>query len=114
MSSINHTSITGNVVRKPELRVTAAGNRVLSFTVAVDEARKQADGTYADHTSYIDCTLFGKRAEALADIIGRGDRVAVDGRLHQSRWEADGTKRSKIEVVADDVEVMRARKGDAS
>ena len=68
MSSINHTSITGNVVRKPELRATAAGNRVLSFTVAVDEARKQDDGTYADHASYIGCALFGKRADMMPSL----------------------------------------------
>ena len=110
MSSINHISITGNIARKPELRATATGNKVLSFTVAVDEARKQADGTYADYASFIDCTLFGNRAEALADIVGQGDKVAVQGRLHQSRWDAEDGKRSKLEVIASDVDLMQ-RKG---
>ena len=111
--SINRVFITGNLTRDSELRTTAAGMSVLGFSVAVNRAKDQATGEWKDRPNFIDCTVFGRRADALAKLLGKGQKVAVAGRLRQTTWERDGQKRSKLEVVADDVELMSRRDGGA-
>lgn len=108
--SINSVSISGNITRDSELRSTHGGMAILSFSVAVNERRKEGDGTWKDYPSYIDCTLFGRRAESLSKYLLKGTKVAVAGKLRQSRWQAqDGTNRSKVEVVVDTLEFMSSR-----
>lgn len=109
--STNHVSISGNIVRRPAMRKTASGTAVASFTVAVDERRRDAEtGEWASHASFIDCALFGKRAEAVKGFIKPGAKVAIDGKLRQSTWEQDGSRRSKLEVIVDDIEIMSSGK----
>lgn len=105
--SINSVSISGNLVRDPELR-DAAGTAVLGFCVAVnDRAKNQRTGEWEDRPNFIECVMFGRRAEALADRLAKGMKVAVSGKLRYSSWEAkDGQRRSKVEVAADEVEFM--------
>ena len=101
---MNSVNISGNLTRDPELRQTKAGSAVLSFTVAVNERKKnQQTGQWEDVPNYVDCIAFGNYASALANLISKGSKVAVSGRLHYSSWEKDGHKRSKLEVVADEV-----------
>ena len=111
---INRVNISGNLTRDPELRTTAGGTQVLTFGVAVnDRVRDQQTGQWGDRPNFVDCIVFGNRAPALADILHKGAKVAVDGKLRYSAWEAkDGTKRSKLEVVVDEVEFMSARGND--
>lgn len=111
---INSVSITGNLTRDPELKATAGGAGVLSMGVAVNERRKDpATGEWGDYPSFVDCVVFGNRAEALARILAKGAKVAVHGRLRQDRWQdQDGRNRSRIEVVADEVDLMQ-RSGEA-
>lgn len=112
--AVNSVSITGNLTRDPELKATAGGAGVLSMGVAVNERRKDpATGEWCDYPNYVDCVVFGNRAEALARILAKGSKVAVHGRLHQDRWQdQDGRNRSRIEVVADEVDLMQ-RSGEA-
>lgn len=107
--AINRVCISGNLTRDPELRQTAGGSQVLGVGVAVNDRRKnQQTGQWEDVPNFVDCVVFGNRAEALAAILHRGDKVAIDGRLRYSSWEAkDGTRRSKLEVVAEGVELMQ-------
>ena len=109
--SINRVNISGNLTRDPELRSTASGTQILSFGVAVNDRRKnQQSGEWEDYPNFIDCIVFGNRAPALADILHKGAKVAVEGKLRYSSWEAkDGTKRSKLEVVVDEVEFLSSR-----
>lgn len=107
--AINNVTISGNLVADAKLARTQNGNAVLNFTVAVNDRRKDAQGNWTDFPNFIDCFTFGKRAEALASILTKGLRVAVCGKLSQQRWEKDGQKRSKIEVVASDIEFMTTR-----
>lgn len=108
--SINRVNISGNLTRDPELRVTAGGMGVLGFGVAVNDRRKnQQTGQWEDVPNYIDCVMFGARAESLSRILEKGMKVAVEGKLRWSQWEKDGQKRSKIEVVAEEVELMQVR-----
>lgn len=106
--SINRVSLSGNLTRDPELRMTKGGKQVLSFGLAVnDRMRNQQTGAWEDRPNFVDCIIFGKRAEAVNRYIQKGSKVAVEGRLRYSSWEAkDGSRRSKLEVVIDEIEFM--------
>lgn len=110
--SINRVIISGNLTRDPELRSTASGLPVLSFGVAVNDRRKnQQTGEWEDCPNFIDCTMFGARAESLSRYLSKGTKVSIEGKLRWSQWERDGQKRSKIEVIVDELEFMSSRKG---
>ena len=112
--SINRVIISGNLTRDPELRSTAGGMPVLGFGVAVNDRRKnQQTGEWEDYPNFIDCTMFGARAEALTRYLNKGTKVSIEGKLRWSQWEREGQKRSKIEVIVDELEFMSSR-GDSS
>ena len=112
--SINRVFISGNLTRDPELRATQGGTSVLRVGLAVnDRARNQQTGEWEDRANFVDCVVFGKRAEALAGMLAKGQRVAIDGRLRYSSWERDGQRRSKLEVVVDELEFMSSKQGGA-
>ena len=105
--SINRVVISGNLTRDSELRSTSSGMSVLGFGVAVnDRRRNQQTGEWEDYPNYIDCTMFGARADSLHRYLVKGTKVAIEGKLRWSQWERDGQKRSKIEVIVDDLEFM--------
>jgi single-strand DNA-binding protein len=106
--SINKAIITGNLTRDAELRTTPSGTSVLSIGVAVnDRRRNQHTGEWEDYANFVDCTLFGRRAESLAQYLKKGTKVAVEGRLHYSSWEdGNGNRRSKLDVTVDEIEFM--------
>lgn len=105
MQGLNTVSIGGNLCRDAELRATASDMAVLTFSVAVNESRKnQQTGEYEDYPNYVDCTMFGRRAESVSRYLTKGTYVALTGRLHQNRWQnKDGQNRSKLEVTADNI-----------
>ncbi len=109
--SINRVMISGNLTRDPELRSTASGMAVLNLGVAVNDRRKnQQTGEWEDYANFIDCVMFGSRAEAIAQYLSKGTKVAIEGKLRYSTWEnQQGDKRSKVEVVVDDIEFMSSR-----
>ncbi|WP_307739890.1 single-stranded DNA-binding protein [uncultured Parolsenella sp.] len=108
--SINRVNITGNLTRDPELRATQGGTQVLHLGVAVnDRRRNQQTGNWEDYPNFIDCVMFGTRAEAISRYLRKGTKVAIEGKLRYSSWERDGQKRSKIEVVVDEIEFMSSR-----
>ncbi len=110
--SINRVNITGNLTRDPELRATSGGTQVLHLGVAVNDRRRNPQtGNWEDYPNFIDCVMFGTRAEAIARYLSKGTKVAIEGRLRYSSWERDGQKRSKIEVVVDEIEFMSSRQG---
>lgn len=111
--SINRVNISGNLTRDPEMRCTASGMQVLSFGVAVNDRAKDANGKWVDRPNFIDCTMFGARAEAVSRYISKGSKVAIEGKLRWSQWEKDGQKRSKIEVIVDEIEFMSRREDGA-
>ena len=108
--SINKVMISGNLTRDPELRSTASGLPVLGFGVAVNDRRKnQQTGEWEDYPNFIDCTMFGARAESLSRFLSKGTKVSIEGKLRWSQWEREGQKRSKIEVIVDELEFMSGR-----
>lgn len=108
--SINQVSITGNLTRDPELRATQGGTAVLSFGIAVNDRRKNASGHWEDVPNFFECVTFGNRATALSDILTKGMKVAIAGKLHYSSWEKDGQKHSKVDIIANEIELMQNRK----
>lgn len=110
---MNSVCISGNLTRDPELRATTGGMSVLTFSVAVNERRQNRNGEWEDYANYIDCTMFGRRAESLSRMLMKGTKVAVQGSLRYSSWERDGQKRSKLEVIASDVDVMPKPRSEA-
>lgn len=107
--SINRVVVSGNLTRDPELRVTPGGTQVLGFGVAVnDRRRNQQTGEWEDYPNFIDCTMFGNRAEALSRILHKGMKVAIEGKLRYSSWEDKngGGRRSKVEIIPDEVVLM--------
>jgi len=108
--SINKVLISGNLTRDPELRATATGMPVLGLGIAVNDRRKnQSTGEWEDYPNFIDCTMFGSRAESISNYLSKGSKVAIEGKLRWSQWERDGQKRSKLEVIIDEIEFLSAR-----
>ena len=98
--SINRVNITGNLTRDPELRATAGGTQVLSFGVAVNDRRRNPQtGEWEDYPNFVDCTMFGTRAEAVSRFLAKGNKVAIEGKLRYSSWERDGQRRSKLDDI---------------
>ena len=106
--SINIVTISGNLTRDPELR-QAGNTSVLSFGVAVNDRRRNPQsGQWENVPNFVDCIVFGSRADALAGLLHKGSKVAIDGKLRYSSWEGkDGKKRSKLEVVVNELELMQ-------
>lgn len=108
--SLNTCTESGRLGKAAELRYTTNGVAVVTFSIAVDERRKQADGSYQDEANWFQCVMFGKRAEALQPYLTKGTKLSLVGHLRQSIYEHNGQKRSSVEIVVDDVELMNARR----
>lgn len=107
MAVDNTVTITGNAGREPELRYTPNGQAVATFGVAVSRRwQNRQTQEWEEATSWFDVTCWSQLAENVAESVGRGTRVTVTGRLDQRTWETpEGDKRSKVEIVADDVAI---------
>ena len=105
MAPGNTVNIVGNVTRDPELRFTPSGQAVANFGVAVNRRwQNRQTQEWEEAVSFFDVTCWGQLAENVAESIQKGTRVVVDGRLDQRSWETEqGDKRSKVEIVADEV-----------
>lgn len=108
--SINKVVISGCLTRDPELRSTQGGMDILALGVAVNDRRKnQQTGEWEDCPNFVDCVMFGTRAKSVSRFLSKGSKVAIEGKLRWSQWERDGQKRSKIEVIVDEIEFMTSR-----
>lgn len=104
---INKVFLSGNLTRDPELRATASGTQVLEFGLAVNErVRNQQTDVWEERANFFSCIVFGRRAEALSRYLAKGAKVSIEGPLRHSVWERDGAKRSKVEVIVDELEFM--------
>lgn len=102
--------VSGNLTRDASVRQSQVGTTVLGFGVAVNDRRRNAQtGEWEDYPNFIDCTMFGQRAQAISPHLTKGVKVAIEGKLRYSSWERDGQKRSKIEIVVEDLEFMSRR-----
>ena len=108
--SLNTCTISGYLGKAAELRYTNSNLAVVTFSIAVNEREKQADGRYQDVPHWFDCVMFGKRAEALQPYFAKGSKLSLIGHLRQHKWEKDGKRYSRVEIVVDDVDPMNARR----
>jgi len=110
MVAFNRVILAGNLVRDPETRFLPSGLAVTSFGLAVNH-RYKSNNEVKEEVSFFDVVVFGKMGENCAEYLSKGRPVLVEGRLRQRRWEADGVKRSKIEIVADNVQFLGSPRG---
>jgi single-strand DNA-binding protein len=104
MAFDNSVTVVGNVTRDPELRFTPSGAAVATFGLAWNRRSTNARGETEEQVSFFDVTCWRQLAENVAESLAKGSRVVVYGRLEQRSWETnDGEKRSKVEIIADDV-----------
>jgi single-strand DNA-binding protein len=107
--SFNQVILMGNLTRDPELRTTPNGQNVCSFSLALNRSYKGADGNWQEATDYVDIVAWAGLGERVAQYVTKGRPVLVNGRLQSRSWEQDGNKRSKVEVVANDVTFLGSR-----
>jgi len=112
--SFNQVILMGNLTRDPELRQTPNGQNVVSFSLALNRSYKDSSGEWQEATDYIDCVAWAGLAERVAQYLSKGRRAMVVGRLQSRSWEQDGQKRSKVEVLANDVTFLDNRGTAAS
>lgn len=113
MASVNKFMGIGNLTRDPELRYIPDGRPVLDLTLAVDGI----PGEKGERTDFLPVTVWGKQAEACAKYLQKGSQIHVEGRVHQDRWDEEGQKRSKLEIVGDRItflaNIKKVEKGEA-
>ena len=109
--SINRVCISGNLTRDPVLRSTSGGMSVLSMGVAVnDRWKNQQTQQWEDRPNFVDCAMFGNRAASVARFLSKGAKVAIEGKLRWSQWQAkDGSTRSKLTVAVDEIEFLQRK-----
>lgn len=107
--SVNQVTLMGNLTRDPELRQTPTGQSVCSFSLALNRAYKDQSGEWQEATDFIDCVAWGPLGERVSQYLSKGRRALVQGRLQSRSWEQEGQKRSKVEVLANDVTFLDGR-----
>ncbi len=114
--SINNVMLMGNLTRDPELRQTPNGKSVTNFSLALNSAYKDASGEWQEVTDFIDIVCWGPLAERVSQYMSKGRRCFVQGKLQSRNWEQDGQKRTKVEVLANDVTFLDggSNRGDDS
>ncbi len=106
MASLNKVILLGNLTRDPELRYTPNGTPVSTFGLAVNRRYRQGE-EWRDDVCYVDIVTFGRQAETVGEYLNKGNLAMVEGRLQWRSWETeDGHKRSKHEVVANNVQFL--------
>jgi len=110
--SFNQVTLMGNLTRDPELRQTPNGQSVCSFSLALNRSYKDKTGEWQEATDYVDIVAWGPLGERVAQYLNKGRPALVSGRLQSSSWEQEGKKRTKVEVVAQDVTFLGAPGGN--
>lgn len=109
MSDLNRVTLVGRLTRDPEVRYTSSGMPIVNLGLAVNGRQKDQSGQWTEKPNFFDVKLFGDRFERLAQHLEKGRRIGIDGRLEWSSWEVDGQKRSKVEVVANELQFLDGR-----
>ncbi|PON17904.1 single-stranded DNA-binding protein [Candidatus Entotheonella serta] len=114
MASLNSVTLLGNLTRDPELRYTPQGTAVATFGLAVNRRYSQ-EGQQREEVCFVDIVAFGRQAETVNEYLSKGNLALVEGRLQWRSWETpEGQKRSKHEVVANNVQFMPRGSGRQS
>jgi len=117
MASYNRVILLGNLTKDPELRYTGGGTggtSICKFGLATNRQWRNTAGEMQEDTCFVEIVVFGRQGETCNEYLSKGRPVFVEGRLSFSTWEdrESGAKRSKIEVVAENVQFLGGR-GDS-
>jgi len=104
MSDINKVFIIGRLTRDSELKYTTNGTAVAKFSIAANRYAKDRE-----EVSFFDVTVWSKQAESLNPYLTKGKQVAIEGELRQERWEKDGQARSRVEIVARQIQLVGSK-----
>jgi single-strand DNA-binding protein len=110
MTDLNRVVLVGRLTRDAEMKFTPSGQAVSRLSIAVNRSRKVGD-QWEEAVSFFDATLWGRSAESLNQYLVKGKQIAIDGELKQDRWEQDGQKRSKIEIVVTNIQLLGGNQG---
>lgn len=114
MASLNKVMLIGNLGKDPEVRFTASGQAVTSFSLATSEKFKdKTSGEWVERTEWHKVTLWGKLAELAGEYLSKGKTVYIEGRLQTRKYEKDGVTHYTTEIVGDKMEFLSA-KGERS
>ena len=114
-ANLNKVLIMGNLTRDPELKYVPSGTAVASFGLAANRTYTDSNGERQEDTCFVDIVAWNRLAEVCGDYLTKGKPVFVEGRLQYHSWESeDGGKRSKLEVVAQNIQFLGATKADGS
>lgn len=102
MKDINSVSLSGRLTRDGELKFTAGGFAILNFSLASNYSKKSGD-TWEEQANFFDCVILGSRSEKLQQYLLKGTQVFVSGELRQDRWEKDGQKHSRVNLIVNDL-----------
>lgn len=109
--SLNKATLIGNLTRDPELRYTPAGTAVCSFSLATNRSWTTDSGEKKEETEYHRIVAWNKLAELCSQLLSKGRKVYVEGRLQTRTWQAqDGTQRTSTEIVIEDMIVLDPRR----
>ncbi|MBN8525640.1 MAG: single-stranded DNA-binding protein [Planctomycetes bacterium] len=113
MANINRVFLAGNLTRDPQVRFLANEKAVAEFGLAINRRFKAGDGSLKEETTFVDIEVWGRTAELCSQYLTKGRGCFVEGRLKLDTWEdkKDGSKRSKLRVVADNVQFLDGGKG---
>lgn len=108
MANVNKVILMGNLTRDPELRYTPKGTAVADVGLAINRVFGTDGGERREETTFVDVTLWGRQAELAQQYLGKGRGVYIEGRLQMDTWEdkASGQKRSKLKVVAENLQFL--------
>lgn len=112
MADVNHVVLIGHLTRDADLKYTSGGTPVSKFSIAINKRKKQGE-EWVDEASFFDIVLWGKSAENINNFLVKGKQVAVEGELHQNRWEQEGQNRSKVEIIANNVQLLGGSEGQS-
>ena len=110
MADLNSVALTGRLTADPELKEFGEGKQVANFSLAVNEYKKEG----GDAVSFIPVTVWNKQAEVAKNFLNKGSQVAIKGRFQQQRWEKDGQKRSKIQVICESLTLLGSKKQESA
>jgi len=114
MASFNRVVLVGNLTRDIELRRTPQGTAVTDLGLAVNDRVKRND-EWVDEVNFFDVTLWGRTAEVASEYLAKGSSVLIEGRLKYETWsQEDGTKRSKVKVVGEKMQMLGSKGGGQS
>jgi single-strand DNA-binding protein len=113
MTDINHVVLVGRLTRDAELKSIASGQAVCKFSIAVNRSRKNGE-QWEDEPNFFDVVVWGRQGESLHQYLVKGKLVGVDGELRQDRWQQDGQNRSKVEIVANKIQLLGGSQGGGS